>query len=113
MDDMDRLAYKVLEAFEGIPELRLEWLILPDVPGHGSEFEMEVAASETYFGNRVSAEVRVPVRDLRDLNTEQLRRFFARELVKRGGYARAVVEARIVGTAAERGVPSPDDAERN
>jgi hypothetical protein len=62
MDDMDRLAYRVLEAFEGIPELRLEWLILPDEPGHASELEMEVAASENFFGNRVSAEVCVSVR---------------------------------------------------
>ncbi|MDP9479115.1 MAG: hypothetical protein M3R38_26125 [Actinomycetota bacterium] len=113
MDEVNRLAYRVLEAFESIPELRLEWLILPDEPGHSSEFEMEVAASETFFGNRVSAEVRVPVRDLRDLSTEQLRRFFARELVERGGYGRAVAEARVIGEAATRGVPAPGEAQKN
>ncbi|MDP9478252.1 MAG: hypothetical protein M3R38_21665 [Actinomycetota bacterium] len=111
---MDRLAYRVPEAFEGIPELRPEWLMVPDEPRRGSVLEMEVAASETFFGNRVSAEVRVPLRDLlRHLSTEQLGRFFAREIVKRGYYGRAVAQARVFGAAAERGAPTLKEAERN
>jgi hypothetical protein len=116
MDEVDRLAHKVLDAFDDIPELRLEWLIVPDAPRRGSVLEMEVAATETSFASRgieVRAKVAVPLEDVRALTTNELRRFFARELLERGGYGRAVAEARVIGEAATRGVPAPGEAQKN
>jgi hypothetical protein len=116
MDEVDRLAYRILDAFEDIPELRLEWLMVPDEPKGGSVLEMEVAATGTFFvarGIEVRAEVAVPLEDVRALTTEELRRFFARELLERGGYGRAVAEARVIGEAVKRGMPAPGEAQKN
>lgn len=55
----------------------------------------------------------VPLADARDLGPEELGRFFARELLGRGGYIKAVTEARVIGAVAERGLPVPEEAERN
>ena len=120
MDEIDRLAYRVLDAFEGIAELRLEWLIVPDDPGDGSMLKMEVVVASEIFhaGQRleleVRAEVTVALEDVRYLGTEQLRQFFSCELIERGGYSQAVAQARVIARAAERGgVPSSQDARRN
>ncbi len=132
MDEIDRLAYRVLDAFERIAELRLEWLIVPDELEDRSILKMEVVTSEIFHAGKsvdrgfnqrleqglghsleVRAEVTVAVEDVRYLDTEELRRFFSCELIERGGYGRAVTEAKVLAEAAERSVPSPEDAERN
>lgn len=125
MGEIDRLAYRVLDAFEGIAKLRLEWLIVPNEPEDGSMLKMEVVASETFHAGRsrdpglgqsleVRAEVTVAVEDVHYLGTEQLRRLFCRELIEYGGYSQAVAEAKVIVEAAERGgMPSPEDAQRN
>lgn len=129
MDEIDRLAYRVLDAFEGIAELRFEWLIVPDEPDDGSMLKMEVVASEIFHAGKsldqgldqglgqtleVRAKVAVAVEDVRCLSTEQLRQFFSWELVECGGYSQAVAEAKTIAWAAERGgVPSPQEAKRN
>lgn len=74
MDEADRLAWRVLDAFERIPQLKIEWLIVPDEPQPGSVLEMEVAATESYFGNEVRADVVVPVEEVWDLSAEELER---------------------------------------
>lgn len=121
MDEIDRLAYRVLDAFEGIAELRLEWLIVPDDPDDGSMLKMEVVASEIFHAGKsldrdldqsldqglgqtleMRAKVAVAVEDVRCLSTEQLRRFFSWELVECGGYSQAVAEAKTIAWAAER-----------
>ena len=129
MDEIDRLAYRVLDAFEGIAELRLEWLIVPDDHDDGSMLKMEVVASEIFHAGKsldqgldqglgqtleVRAKVAVAVEDVPCLSTEQLRQFFSWELVECGGYSQAVAEAKTIAWAAERGgVPSPQEAKRN
>ncbi len=118
MDEIDELAYRVFEAFEGMPELRLEWLMVPEEPRRGSTLEMEVAATENFRGGRgllseVRADVAVLVEDVRGLTTEELGLFFYEELVERGGYGRAVVQARVVEAASKRGGLSSEGARRN
>ncbi len=74
---------------------------------------MEVAASETSSVTG-SAPRRVPVRVLRELGTEQLvRRFSLRASSSSVPTTDAPSPSHVVGTAAERGVPTPKEAKRN
>ena len=117
MDEVDRLADKILDAFEDIPQLRLKRLMVPDERRRGSIREMEVAATGTSFASRgieVRAEFTVPVEDIRDSTINELGRFFALDqLVERDVYGCAVAEVRVIGETATRGVPAPAQAQKN
>lgn len=110
MDEVDRLAGKILDAVEDIPQLRLKRLMVPDERRRGSLLEMEVAATGTSFASRG---IEVGAETVRDSATNEPRRFLAHALLERGGYGRAVAEARVIGEAATHCVPAPGEAQKN
>lgn len=114
MDETDRLARRVVGAFQNIPELDLEWILVPeDLRQPGVTLEMEVKAAGEFPVFEVSGKLCAPVDLLDGKSEEDLRLLFREELLLCNEFRRAVTEARVLTEAARDGEPSPEEARRN
>lgn len=119
MDSIDELAWKLISAFEELEEeLVLEQLAVPeDLADPGGTVDLWVATADTYSLEEqlaVRATVSVPTAVAFRWEADELSQLFREELLNSEEFRQASRIASVASRAAEeRGVPSPEEAEKN
>ncbi len=120
MDAVDGLARKLIEAFERLRDsLVLEQLAVPeDLADPAGSVDLWVASAGSYDdpeeGIVVRGRVTMPTAVALENDAEELSLLFREELLGSERFGRAGGVARVVGRVADgRGVPSPEEAEKN
>lgn len=118
MDEVEKLARKLIEVFEALEGLLLEQLAVPeDLDDPEGVVNLWVASEEAYGAEEeivVQGQISVPATTVLASNVEDLIELFREELVGSDELDKAVRLARIVGRATQRRpVPSSEQAQLN